>query len=366
MKIAFLNEGIYEYATGSTEANGGLERDQWLLARALAAHGWTAVVGVAGSLKPMERKSIDGVAYVGLEPLRNLFAWRKFLSSERPDWLFWEGASHLLGPVVELALRQQVRTIFQTAFDTDVDPRRALFHRRRWWPLYCWGLYRTEKIFVQHGGQLSKLPRQWRAKASILPKVCELSKGLGESVDVKPHSLRQEYVAWVAMLREPKRPDVLVEIARAAPHISFVVCGGITHHRCPPGYGESIIRQFETVPNIEYRGQLAPTKAAQLIADAAVLLSTSDEEGFPNTFTQAWASGTPVISLKLDPEGIIARLRLGAVSGSIRRAIVDISTLLNSPQEREQVAARARRYIAEVHSGAAVIAEFERAIHADV
>jgi len=364
VKIAFVNEGIYEYATGAAEAVGGLERDQWLLSRTLAARGWTAVIGVIGGLKPGQRKTIDGVEYVGLRQGRNLLAWQGFLSAERPDWLFWEGASHLFGPVVELASLARVRTIFHTAFDTDVQPRHALFRRRHWWPLYAWGLSRTNRIFVQHSGQLSKLPVRLQRKASVLPKVCNRSNGLSEPVDVKPHMLRQKYVAWVAMLRQPKRPDVLVEIARAAPNITFVVCGGVTAHRCPPGYGDRIVTALRALPNVEYRGRVSPQEAAQVIADAAVLLSTSDEEGFPNTFMQAWACETPVVSLKLDPDSIIGTIRLGAVSGGIEKVIEDTNFLLDSPQERQRIAVRARRYVAEAHSEAAVTLAFERAIHA--
>jgi glycosyltransferase involved in cell wall biosynthesis len=363
MKIAFVGDGIYEYATRASEAVGGTERDQWLLSRALATHGWTTVIGVSRSLKPGERKTIDGVQYVGLNPSRNLFAWKQFLFSERPDWLFWEGASHLLGPVVELASWASVRSIFHTAFDSDVHPRRALFRHSRWWPLYAWGLQRTEKIFVQHRGQLSKLPLRLQRKAYVFPKVCNPLNGLSETFDVKPHNLRQKYVAWVAMLRQPKRPDVLVEIARAMPNTDFVVCGGTTTHRCPPGYGEWVTRLLRDLPNVDYRGQVSSFEAAQVIADAAVFLSTSDQEGFPNTFMQAWASGTPVVSLKVDPDEIIQRLLLGAVSGTREKAVADISALLGSPQERELINVRARRYIAESHSETAVISAFETAIH---
>jgi glycosyltransferase involved in cell wall biosynthesis len=222
---------------------------------------------------------------------------------------------------------------------------------------------RTDKIFVQHGGQLAALPRQWRGKASVLPKVCNLSSGLGEAIEIRPHAQREKYVAWVAMLRQPKRPDVLVEMARAAPNISFVVCGGITHHRCPPGYGEQIIEAFRSLPNIDYRGRVSPQEAAQVIADAAVLLSTSDEEGFPNTFMQAWSSGTPVVSVKLDPDCIIERFRLGAVSGCPEKAILDLTALTHSAEERERIADRARRYIIDAHSEAAVVAAFERGIN---
>ena len=362
MKIAFVNAGIYEFASGASEAVGGLERDQWLFSRVLAAAGWSVIVGVRSALPARERRVIDRVEYIGIGRGHVLLAWHRFLSSERPDWLFWEGADHLWGPVVEIARLAGVRTVFHTAFDSDTQPHHALVRRPHWWPLYAWGLSRADRIFVQHIGQLSQLRSRWRSKAYILPKVCLLSGSLAEPIVMKAHAKRAKYVAWVAMLRQPKRPDVLIEIARKAPTVRFVVCGGPTSHRSPPGYGARIVEALHALPNVEYRGQVAPEEAMQVIADAAMLLSTSDEEGFPNTFTQAWSVGTPVVSLKIDPDHIIERVGLGMVSGSIDRAIADINALMDSSQRREEIAVRAQQHIAEAHSEAAVTAVFERAL----
>src|SRR5687767_12618190 len=125
MKIVFLNDGPYEYAVGAKNAIGGLERNIWLFSRALAAAGWSVQVGVREALRVKERKVIDGVEYVGIGqgPILKgqiLVEWYRFLSSERPDWLFWAGASHLWGPLVEIAKLVGVRTIFHSCLDTDV------------------------------------------------------------------------------------------------------------------------------------------------------------------------------------------------------------------------------------------------------
>jgi len=366
MKIAFINDTVYAYASGAPSAVGGAERYQWLLARALAASGWSVVVGVREALEAGERCVIDGVQCVGIgrgavfSARGHIFSvWYRFLSSERPDWWYWQCADHLWGPAVEIAKLVGVHTIFSAAVDRDVQPRHALFRRPRWWPLYAWGLSRTDKIFVQHGGQLATLAPRWRSKASILPGIVDTT------VAVKPHPEREQYVAWVAVLRQPKRPDLLIEIARKLPAMRFVVCGGPTTFDAQPGYGERIMDALRAQPNIEYLGQVPPQKTLQIIADAAILLSTSDEEGFPSTFLEAWSGGTPVISLKLDLDRTIEREGLGTVPGTVERATADILALMASPQRRDAIAARARQYIANTHSAAAVVTVFEKAI-ADV
>jgi glycosyltransferase involved in cell wall biosynthesis len=355
MKIVFANDTIYGWASGASVV-GGAERQQWLLARALAATGWSVTVGVRKALEAGERRTIDGVEFLGIGRGHIHRVWYRFLSSEQPDWWYWRCADQLWGSAVEIAKLAGVRTIFAAGVDSDVQPRRALFRRPHWWPLYAWGLSRTDRILVQHTGQLAELAPRWRRKAYIVPSIA------GEMTAVKPHSARTKYVAWVAMLRQPKRPDVLLEIARKAPAIRFVVCGGPTPFASSPGYSEWIVEALQAQPNIEFLGKVAPQKTLQIIADAAMLLSTSDAEGFPNTFLEAWSSGTPVISLKIDPDRLIKRQELGTVPGTVDRATADIMALMGSPQRRDEIAVRARRYVAETHSEAAVAAVFERAI----
>jgi glycosyltransferase involved in cell wall biosynthesis len=358
MKIVFTEDGIHAYASASSNAVGGAERQQWYLARALAMSGWNVVVGVRGGLKPGERPEIQGVEFVGLDARRQILrSWQALLSSERPDWWYWRTASHLYGPVAALARMSRVRTIFSAAFDRDVYPRRALSRRSRWWPLYASGLFLTDRILVQHSGQLSALSPRWRAKARLVrsiaaPDACAAS-----------HFQRDRYVAWVGMLRAPKRPDILVEIAERMGDVRFVVCGGPTGHRSPDGYGEQIAQTLSRMPNVTFLGRVPIARCQEIVANAALLLCTSDEEGFPNTFLEAWSGGTPVVSLTIDPDGFVERRRLGAVSSTVSNTVPVIRRLLDSPQERERIAARAREHVARYHSAGAVIAAFERAVN---
>src|SRR5262249_31723315 len=114
--------------------------------------------------------------------------------------------------------------------------------------------------------------------------------------------------------------------------------------------------------NIEYLGQVAPERAQQIIGEAAILLCTSDVGGFPNTFVQAWSNGTPVASLKIDPDRIIERMGLGALSVNADRAITGITPLFDSPRRRDEIAGRARKHIVENHSAVTVVKCFENAL----
>ena len=93
-----------------------------------------------------------------------------------------------------------------------------------------------------------------------------------------------------------------------------------------------------------------------------MLLSTSDGEGFPNTFLQSWASGTPVVSLMIDPDSVIERVGLGVVSGRIEDIGKDISVLMESANLLEEMAKRTRKYIIAHHSEQVVVTLLNHAL----
>jgi glycosyltransferase involved in cell wall biosynthesis len=368
VKILFLNftNGVHAYASGDPRAVGGAERQQWYVARSLAAAGWEVIVGLLGRSNSANVEVIDNVRFVRLPayqgmlaPVKRFAALYRLLRSEAPDWFYWRCASYLFGPAAAIAKLANVKIVFAAAFDTDVQPRRALTERRALWPLYAWGLSRCERIFVQHSGQLRELPEKLRSKAAIVRNIIDLPR------DVKRHVDREPYVAWVGMLRQPKRPDLLIEIARRAQHLRFKVCGGITDHRTPEGYGTSVVEHLARLPNVDYLGQVTPSAASEVIANAAALLCTSDGEGFPNTFLEAWANGTSVVSLTVDPDQILTRFQLGCLSLDIEKAVGDLTRLVGSNQQREEILDRARDYVNQHHRIGLVSMVFETELGAN-
>ena len=90
--------------------------------------------------------------------------------------------------------------------------------------------------------------------------------------------------------------------------------------------------------------------------------ASAQQTGVYDSLDEPWASGTPVVSLRVDPDGVIKQKGLGFVSGTGEQAVCDIRKLLNSPEAFDAISIRARRYVEEVHTGSAVTRAFNKAI----
>ena len=88
---------------------------------------------------------------------------------------------------------------------------------------------------------------------------------------------------------------------------------------------EKVKEQAASRSNVTFHGAVPYRSVSALYARARVFVNTSDIEGFPNTYLQAWASGTPVVAF-FDPDCVIAREGLGVavrtpdeMSAAVRR-----------------------------------------------
>lgn len=97
----------------------------------------------------------------------------------------------------------------------------------------------------------------------------------------------------MAVIRPAKRPDLLIEIASQLPRIRFIVGGAPSLNLWDPGKIEHILTRLRSLPNVDYRGHVAPQQALKIIAEGSLFLSTSDGEGFPSVFLESWGAGTP-------------------------------------------------------------------------
>jgi glycosyltransferase involved in cell wall biosynthesis len=138
-----------------------------------------------------------------------------------------------------------------------------------------------------------------------------------------------------------KRPQLLLELARRLPHLKFEIAGGPYPEE--RALYEQVKREAASLPNVRFLGQVPYHDVGVLFERARVLAGTSEVEGVPNTYLQAWGHGAPVVAY-LDPEHLIANNGLGRAVHSPDEMTEAVVQLLADPNEWAKVSARCREF----------------------
>src|SRR5258705_935379 len=226
------------------------------------------------------------------------------------------------------------RFVFRCASDADCDPSQLLirYARDRW--LYAYGLHRAAAILVQSAAQARSLARHFGLPGRVAGMLVESGRSDGE---------RDIDVLWVGNIRRVKRPDRVVALAAQLPAADIHMVGGPL-----PGEEalyESIRRDAALRPNLTFHGRMSYSDVNAMYARARLLVNTSEVEGFPNVYLQAWIRGVPVVSY-IDPDGVIGRNGLGAVVESPLQMRDAILRLLRDPGALASVSSRCRAFMA--------------------
>jgi len=240
--------------------------------------------------------------------------------------------------------------IFALAHDMDCDPRLPLlgpFER----VLYRLGLRSASAIVSQTEQQRRGLLSAFGYESTVIRNSCPVPVA-------PPPPDPAGSVLWVARLSPEKRPEWLLEVARAMPEQRFTVVG---QANTGTPYGHELVERLSALPNVAVRGYVTHGEMPGLYAQAQALLCTSEAEGFPNVFLEAWARALPVVST-VDPDGVIARHGLGRVAGSVPELAAALRELLASEEARRECGRRARHYVEHSHDPRQCVDALERLI----
>ena len=347
MKILFTNANIIKYAQRNKPVVGGSERQQWLIAQALAKRNHESIIYTfSDNGNQKDAFEINGVLFRFTDIKSPIFRWIRMLALEKPDWWYWRGATYYLPVIVLISHLFNVRVVFASSLDWDCIPKNALYRKAFLWPLYGFGLYLVDKIIVQHENQYETLPSRLKKKAKVIKSIQGKLPAAAE--ERKTHT--QPKVTWIGALRETKRPHLLPTIAQDFPEVNFFVYGRTAGHRTRPEYTEIILHLLKTCKNIKIAGLVPPEQIPAILMDSDVLISTALVEGFPNVFLQAWACKTPVLSLEVDPRNVINTYNLGFVALNTKQMKSFLKLLLEDKQLRLFMGNNGVRYIEQYHN----------------
>jgi glycosyltransferase involved in cell wall biosynthesis len=236
--------------------------------------------------------------------------------------------------------------IFRVASDSDCEREHSRIRLWRDRRLFDFGLHRADLVAAQTEVQAQMLRDNHGIEAPVVNMLVEPpARGAGE--------VRKDIdVLWLSNLRDLKRPELVLELARQLPHVNFTLAGGPLPGAAGKTYYEDVKAAAARLPNVTMPGPVRYAETGAWFDRARLFLNTSSIEGFPNTFLQAWIRGVPVVSF-FDPDGLIRRLQLGAVSTSVDDMREAIRGLLDVEVYRENIGRRARDFAAREFTSAA-------------
>jgi glycosyltransferase involved in cell wall biosynthesis len=362
---------------------GGAEYQIKLLVNHLLAAGHHEVHYLAQQVNP--EFIAQGYSIIQIPEIRGTKRYRflfeaphllSILKEVRPDLIYQRVGCAYTGIAAYYANRYGVRMLWHIAGDADITPldrkrlRNLMPHR--------W----LEKKFLEHGLTHADLVvAQTRHQAELMQTHYRRSP---TAVISNFHPYPEEQldksgpitIVWIANFKQLKRPHLFVKLAAelaSEVEARFLMIGAAAegvgwlgkleafkaNTRRAIGlpansadWGRQLRAEIAKLPNLDYLGKLAQKRVNEILARAHLLVSTSESEGFSNTFIQAWMREVPVVSLEVNPDGIFDDGKLGLVSGNYENLCRDVLRLVHNPRLRAEMGSYAREYALRHHSQA--------------
>ncbi len=363
LEVCLVAHAAYGALVGGDRGHvGGVERQTTLMARWLAARG-RRVGLVTWSEGPPHDELVDGVHVFKSCPRDAGWPVARFF---HPRWTglnralaradartyYHNCAEYVTGQVAWWAGRHGRRFVYSVASDMHCEPALPDLRTKRERALYVYGLRRADRVIAQTESQVRMLWNSFGVRASAIPMPC---RGPSEDEFVPPSWDPAGRVLWVGRICPVKRPDRFLEVVDACPDTAFDLVGPLGED----AYSAAIAREARSRPNVTLHGRANRAEMDAFYRQASVLLCTSDREGFPNTFIEAWSHGVPVVSTH-DPDGAIARLGLGAVAApAVSELASALRAVLASCEAWTRTSAAARQHYLRTHTVDAVMRRFE-------
>ncbi|MBM4104454.1 MAG: glycosyltransferase family 4 protein [Planctomycetes bacterium] len=303
LRVCFISLSAYPLFNPDIQAVfGGAEVDLYLLATELAADPRFDVRFVVGDYgqPPIEQRQ-NVMLIKSLDVRRSYFfnvrkIW-KALRQADADIYVQEACSLLTTTIALFCKLRHRRFVYRTASNNETNGTYFRRHPFRGW-LVRWAFRAADTRIVQNQEDQRRFSNIG-LESTMIRNACRLR-------EVKP--ARREFVLWVGRSEQVKRPDLFIQLAQSIPDISFLM---ICSRAARDEHYENLVHLAASVPNLKFIPGLPFEQIEAFFEKAILYINTSDSEGFPNTFVQACKSGTPILSLNINPDDFLNRHQCG-------------------------------------------------------
>jgi glycosyltransferase involved in cell wall biosynthesis len=259
-----------------------------------------------------------------------------------PDVIYQQvGCAHT-GIAAFYAKRRKCRLFWRVASDDDVARQKHDWRRPHYVVERCfldYGIRNASVIIAQTKNQQRLLEENYgRSDAFVVRNFHPLPS------DAQRPAGERKLVVWIANLKPVKNPEAFLRLAarlRDRGDTDLLMIGG---RQGKESWLRTIMEMIGQLPNLRYIGEQSQDEVNAILSAAYVFVNTSHYEGFANTFIQAWMRGVPVVSLRVNPDGLLDDERIGILSRNEEKLYEDVSRLLENPGVTQAMGQRSRAF----------------------
>ncbi len=350
-KIIFIRSTVIANLVEGSANVGGIAVQLYFWAKAFVEAGW---IVYTMSPKPIATK--EGIRFIRyrnwgkLDIVHEWFHTFWVYLRYNPSLVMERGAGRSLYPVARLANLFHIKMILFGASDVNFEPGKELIsggeHNRR---LFQKGILLVRYIVVQNRHQQKTLLENYGRQSLVLPNIW----GVAPMIKIQADSID---VVWVANFRQLKRPEWIINAAKNLPQYRFMMIGGPDADK---DYYNRIAQEASGIENLSFMGKQPFAATCNLVGRARLLACTSEFEGFPNTFLQAWSKGLPVITT-VNPSGIVSDKHLGSVVSSENEFQESLAAMLTDEKLYNDCATAVNEFFVEQYSSKT---QFDKLLH---
>jgi glycosyltransferase involved in cell wall biosynthesis len=348
IKVCFIAPKAYEIFNPDTgDYAGGAEVDLYYLATEFARDDNFEVSSVVADYGQGDVETIEGVTLIkSLDFQKNainglLRTWRALKKADADIYMMKCASAGVPLVATFCKLHRRIfvyRLAHQFESNGTYVRRHPILGR-----LFNWSLRRADAVFAQNVTDEANLARTAGVSSRAIPNGHRLGSVQKQNRDM---------ILWVGRDDPLKKPKLFLELARAFPDEHFtMICQTLIKNR----HYADLISEADKIPNLKFIRHVPFNQIDSCFQRAKVFVSTSEAEGFPNTFIHACKCGTPILSLSVNPDDFLGRHRCGFCADGDWDSFVRMFRELLIPQNAQQYGANGRRFVEQNNDIAKIV-----------
>jgi len=165
-------------------------------------------------------------------------------------------------------------------------------------------------------------------------------------------------VLWVGKSDLVKRPELALKLAKEFPEYDFKFIMSFSNENI---HIETLAKA-KNLPNVTILPYIPYEQVEEIYAKAGLLVNTSVFEGFPNTFLQAAKYGVPILSLNVDPDGMLTEHGCGMYCHGDFATMKPALAKLMAKDTARECGANGLEYVRKYHDKTVIGRQFEEAL----